>query len=423
MPDRDPSRSALDARLAAGRAALLDDIDQPPMARIRDRAAARRRRRHSVAAAGGAALLSLAFVATLPVRPWAADGTDPVPPPVADAPPGGPVYTGAGITVNGLTASAVSHVPGTIADVEFVDPDHGYLLARCGPAEPCPANLARTSDGGLTWQYTELPGTSAGQRELDLTAFPGGRLLVGFPGGAYASTDEGRTWQVTGTGTGTATIPAGRGDLLRAGPGGGRCDLTVEVWRPELARAGTPTSRPDLDVCWVASAAGADGTWWVGGVRNGTAAVAMTRDLGSHWRTVELPGSDVPAGTVEVASLGSQAYAAVLGTGRTLLALFHSTDGGRSFTRIARTARSGPPTGLSGAMVPLLDGRLLVTGTDRVLYVSADDGVTFQPAGGSLPTVERLDRTVAGYVAYDLFGSGWAAYSADGATWRKLQIV
>ncbi|AVT30164.1 hypothetical protein C6361_12395 [Plantactinospora sp. BC1] len=422
MPDRDLSGPDLDTRLARGRAALLDSIDQPPLARIRDRAATRRRRRHATGAAGGAALLGLAVVATVALQPWTADGTPPTPPPVADVPPGGPVYTGAGITINGLTTSAVAHVPGTISDVEFVDPDHGYLLARCGAAEPCPANLARTGDGGASWQYSELPASSAGERDLELAAFPDGRLLVSHPGGAYASTDEGRSWREVDTGDGTAQVPAVRGDLLRAGPGGGRCDLDVEVWRPERARAGVPATTPGLDVCWVAPAAGADGAWWVGGFRDGRASVAMTRDRGANWRTVDLPGATPGAGTVEVASLGSQAYAAVLGPDRALLALYHSADGGETFTR-SRAGGSGLPAGLAGALVPLLDGRLLVTGTDRQLYLSTDDGVTFQPAGGSLPPLARLERTVAGYVAYDLFGSGWAAYSADGATWRKLQII
>jgi hypothetical protein len=72
--------------------------------------------------------------------------------------------------------------------------------------------------------------------------------------------------------------------------------------------------------------------------------------------------------------------------------------------------------------VPLLDGRLLVTGTDQRWYVSADDGRSFSQAAGSLPPVGRLARTDAGYVAYQLFSNGWAAYSADGSTWRKLQI-
>ncbi|MBF9134635.1 exo-alpha-sialidase [Plantactinospora sp. S1510] len=416
MPDREISRAGLDVRLADGRTDLLDSIDQPPLARIRDRAAARRRRRRA-AGSGGAALLCVAVAATLLLQPWTADGTAPSPPPVADAPPGGPVYTAAGITINGLTGSAVTGIPGTISDVEFVDPDHGYLLAGCPAGAPCPVSLARTGDGGLTWQYSELPWAAVG---AELTGFPDGNLMITSGADTYVSLDQGRNWQPVGAGSGAGRVPATAGDLLRAGPGG-RCGLAVEVWRPALPRAGAAATDPDLDVCWVAPAATADGAWWVGGTRDGNAAVAVTRDRGTHWRTVELPGTGVPAGPVEVTSLGSQAYATVLDADRRVLALFHSGDGGQSFSR-TRSGGPAAPQGLSGEPVPLLDGRLLVAGTDRYFYVSADRGATFSRAEGSLPVVGRLTRTGAGYVAYDLFGSGWAAYSADGATWRKLQI-
>lgn len=415
MPEREISGAGLDVRLAHGRTDLLDSIDQPPLARIRDRAGARRRRRRA-AGSGGAGLLCTAVAAILLLQPWTADGTDPLPPPVADAPPGGPVYTAAGITINGLTESAVTGVPGTISDVEFVDPDHGYLLARCPASAPCPTSLARTEDGGLTWRHSELPWATAG----DLIGFPDGELMITAGADTYISADQGRNWQPIGAGGGAERLPATADDLLRAGPGG-RCGLAVEVWRPALPRAGASATDPDLDVCWVAPAATADGAWWVGGTRDGNAAVAVTRDRGTHWRTVALPGTGVPAGPVEVTSLGSQAYATVLDADRRVLALFHSSDGGQSFIR---TRSDGPaaPQGVSGAAVPLLDGRLLVAGTDRHFYVSADQGATFSRAEGNLPVVGRLTRTVAGYVAYDLFGSGWAAYSTDGATWRKLQI-
>jgi photosystem II stability/assembly factor-like uncharacterized protein len=421
MADRDISGTALDVRLARGRAELLESIDQPPLDLIRERAATRRRRRRAATAGGGVALLLVTLGAGLAFRPGVAG--DVVPPPVADRavepPPGGPVYTGAGITINGLTEPGVAYVPGAIADVEFVDPDHGYVLTLCPATAPCPATVARTADGGLTWQYASLPADSAGRPGLGLAAVADGRLLVTGDGPTYVSTDHGHSWRAIGSGDGTGPVTPTTGDSLRAGPGGG-CGYAVELWRPDLPRAGTTPSQPDLDVCWVATAASPDGAWWAGGFHSGRPAVAVTRDLGTTWRTVTLPEAPSPAaGTVEVASLGSHAYAVVLDADRTVRALYHAADGGRTFRRVGA---QGGPERLAGAMVPLLDGRLLVTGTDQRWYVSSDDGATFAPAGGSLPDVGRLARTTAGYVAYDLFGTGWAAYSADGATWRKLQI-
>ena len=77
-------------------------------------------------------------------------------------------------------------------------------------------------------------------------------------------------------------------------------------------------------------------------------------------------------------------------------------------------------------MVPLLDGRLLAVspGVDDPeagdWWLSSDDGRTFTQAK-DLPVVGRIDRTVAGYVANDFFRE-YAAFSRDGATWRKLEV-
>jgi hypothetical protein len=417
MPDRG-TPGPLDVRLARGRADLLDTIDQPPLHRIRDRAAARRRRRRTAGGAG--ALLAVALAATLVVRPWAGPA-EPSPPPVAGTPPGGPVYASSGITINGLTGSGVAQVPGAINDVEFTDPDHGYLLAECPAAKPCPATVARTADGGLSWDAVELPADTRGRTGLDLIAFPDGRLLLAGDI-TYASPDQGRTWHRAVPEDPAPPVPPQGGDRLRLGSGPGRCGGTVEVWRPGWGRAGVTPGRPGIDVCWLGPVVATDGAWWAGGTRDGSATLAVTRDRGGSWQQIILDAPAPRVTSVEVAVLGSHAYAAVLGADRSLIALFHSTDGGRTFARVRSGGDTGPPDGLAGAIVPLLDGRVLVAGTDRRWYVSADDGRTFTRAEGNLPAVGRLARTPAGYVAYDLFGGGWAAYSSDGATWRKLQI-
>jgi hypothetical protein len=39
-----------------------------------------------------------------------------------------------------------------------------------------------------------------------------------------------------------------------------------------------------------------------------------------------------------------------------------------------------------------------------------------------MPFVRRLARTPGGWVAYDLFGTGFAAVSADGRDWHKINV-
>jgi hypothetical protein len=435
MPD-------LDTRLHRGRADLLETIEQPPLARIRDRAREMRRRRTAGTAAG---LLTVAVAATLAIRPWAGD-PQPTAPPVAESPTGGPVHGGFGITVTGLTGNAVLRLPGTISDVEFVDVDTGYLLSTCAEPAPCPTRLAQTNDGGHTWQAKDLPAALDTRDRVDLVAFADGRLATAGGAGdggpasgsgngptsagpgdgpsagavGYGSSDGGYSWQPALAGTGPSAV-AHPGDLLRLRTTAGRCGGTVEVWRSGLLRVAPVATQPAIRVCWVSPVRATDGAWWVGGTTGDRATLASTLDGGRSWRTVNLgvPARDVTS--VEVASLGSHAYAVVLGRDRSITALFHSADGGRSFTR-TRYDPLATPQGLAGAMVPLLDGRLLMAGTDRRWYLSADDGATFTRAEGNLPAVGRLARTLAGYVAYDLFGGGWAAFSTDGATWQKLQI-
>src|SRR6266508_3237431 len=103
---------------------------------------------------------------------------------------------------------------------------------------------------------------------------------------------------------------------------------------------------------------------------------------------------------------------------REILAIEHSTDGGRTFQR---TFHGGVPGTVAGDLVPLADDRLLLAGSDHHWYVSADHGASFRDAPDLLP-VNRIARTQAGYVAYDLLGGGWCAFSVDGVSWVKLNV-
>jgi hypothetical protein len=391
----------LDDRLARARTDLLDGIDQPPLEQLTGRAGALRHRRHVTGA--GAALVAVVAVAVLLVRPWAGSPAAEVPPAGATT-PAGPVYADLGITINGLVREAPD-LPGAIVDVEFIDSDHGYLITD-------ERAFASTQDGGLTWQTHPLPGSA---RVTDLLLFPGGRLAL--PDG-YLSDDGGQTWRV-GSLQLSAVTTVGGNELLRLGSAD-----ALEVWSPDRGRRGQLTNGPPITVSWVADRPTADGIWWTGGVTRDGAnrpALAHSADGGRTWTTERL---DAPSGQARVSVLGRHAYAMVVGADRKLVAILHSADGGKTFTR-TWTGDGPEPATLACDAVPLLDGRLLVTTTSQRWYVSTDDGATFTMADGGLPVVGSIHRTWAGYVAYDLFGpapAGWAAFSSDGSTWRKLHV-
>jgi photosystem II stability/assembly factor-like uncharacterized protein len=145
----------------------------------------------------------------------------------------------------------------------------------------------------------------------------------------------------------------------------------------------------------------------------------VTRDGGRSWQQTVLPEPDLGGYRVRVAANGPDVYAGVLGPDGddTIRAIYRSRDGGGHFTA-ARSA--GTPMTLSGDLVPLRDGRLLLVDLSQRWCVSTDGGATFAKAADLLPA-RQLRRTGAGYVAYDLLGGGWAAFSVDGSNWHKIK--
>ncbi|HEU5109446.1 MAG TPA: hypothetical protein VFT95_12965, partial [Micromonosporaceae bacterium] len=392
-----PERNQLDQSLAGSRAALLAGITQPPLERIGERAATIRRRRRAVRGGAAAAVVAVAVLAV--IRP----GGEPKPQ-VAQPPERLPVYVGEGITINGLPdlAHAVD-LPGTVSDVEFADPEHGYAVSTCEGDQPadCRLSLAGTADGGRTWTFRRFPSGVDPRERPELEVFGPDRLLIRVGALVYASADGGQTWRETVAGEQPASMRDG--DVLRPGPGGDGCaGGRVVVWTADRGPRGPLPEQPHLDVCQVVPAAGGS-AWWVGGSAYGKAAVAVTRDRGATWQQRTLP----LAGSARVAVLGSHVYAVVVDAGDRLGAVFHSADRGATFTR---TGAADLPPGLAGDPVALLDGRLLLVGTDGRWWVSKDDGRTFVRITGTLPAVGRLACTRAGYVAHDLFHGGWSAF-------------
>ena len=401
---------ALDDRLAAARTDLLHEIDQPDLAVIGDRAVRLRRRR--AASRTGAALLALVAVGALVARPWTGDQARPPEPAatVAPAPTAGSVYTSDGITVNGLVLGLpVIELPGTLVAAEFADPDHGWVLAtECGG---CSVTVGRTVDGGRNWTSRALgpPG------DAQLVALDPETVLVRGSERTMLSTSGGLGWQLVDvTSRPVDAMHAGDRPIVNS-------NRTVEVWAPSGYR-GDLAVQPPFTPTWISAAPAADGGWWVGG---DDAALAVTRDRGRSWKRYTLP-TTVPGNHVEVTALGVDVYAIVVDTRDTPApqrGIYRSTAGG-PFVRVGPAT---PPQTIGGQVVPLLDGRLLVSNgfADNSLvgnwYVSADHGVTFT-AARNMPQVGTVRRTPSGYVAFDVVADGWVAYSSDGATWRKLQV-
>ncbi|MET7425621.1 hypothetical protein [Dactylosporangium sp. NPDC005555] len=377
------------------------DFTQPPMAAITARARVLRRRRRAVRAGAVALVALVALAASSFLIPR---GT-PAPQVAASspAPPGG-VWSGGGITVNGLPGLP-RDLPGKIVDAEFIDADRGFLLTKeC--AGSCTAWVSASTDGGRTWSTQRAPGAfgvpDAGDA-LSLVVTGSRITLIGGPG--RASSEDGAAWDTADDAPTTAVLPGDARLVLRDG----RVMALLHDGTTLIA----PPAQPPIGAAWVAPVRAGDGSWWVGGTDGGHPAVAVSRDGGATWASTTFPGT----GTARVSFLGRDVYAALTDPTTTppaLVGVAASSDGGATFA----PPRPLTATTIGGDLVPLLDDRLLIVDGDGHWLVSTDRGGTWQRVTGLHPT-DRLARTQAGWIAYGM-STIYTAYSVDGTTWQKL---
>jgi hypothetical protein len=419
VPAEEPS---LDAALDAARNDMLGRIDQPPLGALRARAHAHRARRRRIAAAAVATLAVLTGGAVA-LRPQLGGDAPERDTPIAAAPVSASPstvpptsVTGAGISLIGLTPDAtVADLPGRIDRVAFVDQRTGYVLNDCAGDPSCVRTLARTTDGGLTWETSAI---ATGLEITELNAFPGGSVVLGTSAASLVSADSGRTWtEVPNDSESTDALPDGDMMCRRPLKNGAFKTAALSTGGRTVALA----TQPAFDVRWVAPAATGSRAWWVAGVdQHGDAAVAVTHDSGQSWQPTSFPVDGVT--DVSVAARDGDVYVIVSGADDALLAIYHSTDDGVSFHRTRTAGTGAEPGSVSGEAVPLPDGRLLIASGGATWWVSADHGATFTRITDSLPSVGELHRTAAGWVADDLYGTGYVAFSTDGLTWQKLWI-
>jgi hypothetical protein len=205
-------------------------------------------------------------------------------------------------------------------------------------------------------------------------------------------------------------LPAPRAD------GGVSAPRTDGLSGPSLVR---PPAQPGIDACWAAPVPDANGGFWVGGIKDGKAAVAVTYDGGAHWKPFVFE-EEAGASGARVAHLGRDLYVVTYGR---RFATYHSADFGATFGPPQPQAGQVPKT-LKGDPIALLDGRMLVIGdTDGRWYVAADAaGAPSWTLAGKLHKTGWLERTAYGYVAHNLTGN-YTAFSVDGSTWRKLNAI
>lgn len=330
-----------------------------------------------------------------------------------------------------------------VTDIDFADRQHGFALRTyCYDVRtPCLIELLVTADGEH-WRSRSLPQRKA---EGNRTAID--RLWVLGPNevvvaesfatarpGRWYSADAGQTWQpVPGTVEGSVeAVPVGGAlDVVCQEPSGSAlfCTrTTLVVTMPGSGRLAALGTQPGLNLKTPHGVPfAADGSHWVAGQDTGSGrwAVAVSRDSGRSWAVSELPEQPSrPVDRMEISVGPAGVYAAAIGElpGITngLLAIFHSSDGGRGWRQTWQGFADREPNSSTGAAVATGDRRLIVNTESGPPYVSADDGETFAPSPADL-AVKQVRWTRVGYLA-TVNAQSVAYLSEDGRRWRKLTV-
>ncbi|GIJ79545.1 hypothetical protein SAMN05443287_107194 [Micromonospora phaseoli] len=277
----------LDKLFAEFEATAAPTFRPPGVAAARRRVHDRRRRRRGLLA--GLVALILAGPGAYAVADRERDGDPPTPTP-SPTPDGRPIER----KVNPVG------VAGRLDTLRFVDARHGWaLFDTCAPTDDlgrtdCRRDLARTADGGETWQRTPLP--DAVNRPLlsgpvHLLPVDGRTLTVRAGEGYLVTTDGGASFTEHPLGSPPEATRLGvasrSGYLLRCPDGNGVYDLPCSRYR--LARVGAAATLTQPPLIMNGDAArqlveGGDGRLWVTVQEGDRLSVVVSSDSASTWQ-------------------------------------------------------------------------------------------------------------------------------------------
>jgi photosystem II stability/assembly factor-like uncharacterized protein len=150
----------------------------------------------------------------------------------------------------------------------------------------------------------------------------------------------------------------------------------------------------------------------------------VSRDAGRSWTITALPlvaGTSQASVTVTAAShvLYATAVRSLTDTASSLLAIFRSTDAGRTWTTAWQAHPGSQPRSIAGTPMAAPDGTLTITTTSGEVYLSTDQATTFHPTTGP---ARYAQWTRIGYIASLDDGSNTYTWSHDGTRWSDFTV-
>ena len=285
----------------------------------------------------------------------------------------------------------------------FTVPAGGVVIASDGAG-----NLYRSADAGLTWAETYAsPGPTPSFLGSVAPIFADAQTgYFGFGAGfVIQTTDGGVTWRQISSGSGVAILAMDRfanGDLIAVGESG-QVLTSAAGTAPWLIRATLGAS--SLEAVQVV------GPQAVVAV-DGSGVVYSSADAGATWTAAAAAAPGVTAADLYFTTLLD---GWVVGQGFDGAALFHTVDGGATWTPVPDFQGTYVAVDFAGASG-------WAVASYATLYRTLDSGATWtesQLPGGS-PTVQDMDFWNAS-IGYAVGFNGYAARSGDGGlTWQML---